>query len=538
MYQLTAFQEKDRRDGSDNGGIGAKAVEKCVRRPTKIDARRDARSYREVLNNVKSFEEGSVNVNKGMSQGEKRRAESECSLNQPNYDKLSDYLSKCVFGQVREVEGLDIVATRLEADGFEIEDVKWLPGYYPAFRTMWLNIVGVPVEGWFESTFKKIAEKWGRVLETSNCNLDVADILVTEKVLVQTSWGETIIERRFIKVNEVVITVHVEEDRYTLFAVEGNHHKDTSREDDNRVPSTLHEDKGQDCSDSEKSSEFEDYDDEGKEVEETQRCNSYNEKFSTNNPEINLNVDNIFLAKVDSGVPEQQLMEDSQEKVNEMSCREDLEVEESKFTDSVCRKSGGEKLKEEGGNIGNGKSTNDNVSFFKKIRAKNERCKASAGLSEQEPKKTKKESTPERVKITEKQIVDTNILEKSNTIGEDDDKPIFEDQYIGCDNSTRKGIIVAKGKKMTNKSSSTTIGGKLSMKIIVDRAKVKGKKKPVGVDASGKNKESIKVATNGRVSSSSILISSDDSARIREIRRKVGFVWKDKGEVGLSQDNI
>ncbi|GJZ12511.1 hypothetical protein Tco_0547741, partial [Tanacetum coccineum] len=123
---------------------------------------------------------------------------------------------------------------------------------------VWLNIVGVPVEGWFESTFKKVAEKWGRVLETSNCNLDEADILVTGKVL----WGETINERRFIKVNGVVIPVQLEEDRYTLFAVEGNHHKDTSSEDDNGVPSELHEDEGQDCSDSVKSSEFEDYDEE------------------------------------------------------------------------------------------------------------------------------------------------------------------------------------------------------------------------------------------------------------------------------------
>ncbi|GKG52388.1 hypothetical protein Tco_0547263, partial [Tanacetum coccineum] len=53
-------------------------------------------------------------------------------------------------------------------------------------------------------------------------------------------------------------------------------------------------------------------------------------------------------------------MEDAQEKVDDMSCREDIEVEESRKTDSVCRKSGGEKLEEEGGNIGNGKSTNDN----------------------------------------------------------------------------------------------------------------------------------------------------------------------------------
>ncbi|GJZ12512.1 transposon TX1 [Tanacetum coccineum] len=71
MYQLTAFRAKDRRDGRGNAGIGAKAIERGARRPTKIGARRDARSYRE-----KKI--------KRMSQGEKNKAESECSLNQPN----------------------------------------------------------------------------------------------------------------------------------------------------------------------------------------------------------------------------------------------------------------------------------------------------------------------------------------------------------------------------------------------------------------------------------------------------------------------
>nr|GEY03823.1 hypothetical protein [Tanacetum cinerariifolium] len=193
-----------------------------------------------------------------------------------------------------------MVAPRLEAEGFGIENVKLLGG---------LELLIKLVEGWFESTFKKVAEKWGRVLETSNCNLDEADILVTE---------------------------NLEEDRYTLFAVEGNHHKDSSSEDDNGVPSALHEDDVQECSDSKKSSECEDYDDEGEEVEETQGCNPRDEKFSTNDPKINLNVDNIFQAEVDSGIPEQRLMEDAHEKVDDMSCREDIEVKESRKTDSVC----------------------------------------------------------------------------------------------------------------------------------------------------------------------------------------------------------
>ncbi|GJV71037.1 RNA-directed DNA polymerase, eukaryota [Tanacetum coccineum] len=159
--------------------------------------------------------------------------------------------------------------------------------------------------------------------------------------------------------------------------------------------------------------------------------------------------------------------------------------------------------------------------------------KASAGLSKEEPTKVERESTFERVNMTEKKIDDkiysVNIIENSNIIGDDDNEPIYEDQYSGCDNSTRRRTSVARGKKVTNKSSSTTPGGKLSMKIMVDRAKVKGKKKPSGVDASGKNKDSIIVATNGSVSSSSISSSSDDSARIREFGKKVGFVWKDKG---------
>ncbi|GKC18289.1 ribonuclease H-like domain-containing protein, partial [Tanacetum coccineum] len=214
MYQLSAFREKDKKDGSCNGGIGAKAVEKGVRRPTKIDTRRDARSYREVLNSVKSFEEGSVNV-------------------------------------------------------------------------------------------------------------------------------------------------QVEEDRHTLFVVKGNHHKDISSKVDNKVPSTLHEDEDQDCNNSKKSCEFEGFGDEGEEVEKTQGYNPHDKK--------------------------------------------DLEAEESRNTDSVYRKGGGEKLEEEGVNLRN--------------------------------------------------------------------------------KNTRRRTSVVKGKKVINKSSSTTPGGKLSMKIIMDRAKFKGKKK-VAVEAS------------------------------------------------------
>nr|GFA84566.1 hypothetical protein [Tanacetum cinerariifolium] len=167
MYQWNTFREKEKKDGRGKGGIGAKVVEKGVQRPTKIGARRDAWSYREVLNNVKSFEEGSVNVNKGQQQ-------------------------------------------------WLVHVQRWLPGYNPAFIIVWLNIVGVPVEG--------------------------------------------------CKVN-------------------------------NKVPSTLHEDKDQDCIDSEKSCEFEGFDDEGEEVEKTNGYNPHDEKVSTNNPNINLSDEMFFQQK-------------------------------------------------------------------------------------------------------------------------------------------------------------------------------------------------------------------------------------------------
>ncbi|GJZ12510.1 RNA-directed DNA polymerase, eukaryota [Tanacetum coccineum] len=86
-------------------------------------------------------------------------------------------------------------------------------------------------------------------------------------------------------------------------------------------------------------------------------------------------------------------------------------------------------------------------------------------------KKVERESTFERVNMmTEKKIDDkiysVNIIEKSNIIGDDDNEPIYEDQYSGCDNSTRRRTSVARGKKVTNKSSSTTPGGKLSRRFM------------------------------------------------------------------------
>ena len=112
-------------------------------------------------------------------------------------------------------------------------------------------------------------------------------------------------------------------------------------------------------------------------------------------------------------------------------------------------------------------------------------------------------------------------------------KPVEEEEY---NKNGKFARISIEGKDKKVNSCGLTPGGKLSMKINKDRSRSKGKKIS-GVGVSMKYGDAKKGFKQGRVSSSSLSISSDESVRIREIRKKVGFVWKDKEESDMNKNS-
>ncbi|GKF09566.1 hypothetical protein Tco_0043790 [Tanacetum coccineum] len=50
---------------------------------------------------------------------------------------------------------------------------KGLPRLHKPERLAWLRVIGVPIHSWEVEFFKKIAQKWGVVVDTENCSLQV-----------------------------------------------------------------------------------------------------------------------------------------------------------------------------------------------------------------------------------------------------------------------------------------------------------------------------------------------------------------------------
>ena len=48
---------------------------------------------------------------------------------------------------------------------------RWSEGFRAPERLVWIKIVGVPLHGWSEELFSKIAGKWRQVLNSCNNNL-------------------------------------------------------------------------------------------------------------------------------------------------------------------------------------------------------------------------------------------------------------------------------------------------------------------------------------------------------------------------------
>ncbi|GKB01740.1 RNA-directed DNA polymerase, eukaryota [Tanacetum coccineum] len=550
---------RERKNIDNREGVHAKEkLEKTKAGEMAYGAWRDNRSYQEVLKTPLKHASKKGNQNKvtkmddhtqqsRMSEAMKDEGISN-SNNTQEYVELvldenrSKYLSKCVIGQVKEVACLDRVTSRLEAEGLEVEEVKllgglellikfrtekmavnlisnveagqyqwlskvhrWLSGYYPVFRSVWLNIFGVPVEGWFESTFKRVASKWGRVLETSNCNLEEADILVTGKVLVQTRSGDTINERRFLKINGLVFPKQIKEDRYTLFAVgTGNNTHDVSSDSDIHL---LH---NEDQDNESERDESDRYDGSEEDDEDEKVVGDSFKHTATSNKEVNL--DEAAMDETASTVPGQTLG------IN-----------------------GGKSY----GVDNNGPDSMDNILGQEKVVMTNggfglEVCnstvieKNTIADADTSNNMEKEDKTLEEVNI--------NLAQPPNTYHEMKKyKKSHQSAKIeGEANEKRKSAEKRRQSQVSNCKS--TLSGKLSMRITKNKRKNKGKiysscssdrkvASEVKINIGTKNEKKKKIDnTFSGVSSSSLSVSTDDSNRIREIGQKSGFVWPEEEE--------
>ncbi|PWA88613.1 hypothetical protein CTI12_AA118510 [Artemisia annua] len=163
-------------------------IEMTRQREVKPGAWRDERSYRDVLHRTKDViakptagMSGSTgSCSKVVGNGTTEDIAQEIVEIEVENGRIK-YLKKCVIGEVGEVESLDLAKSRLEADGREVEDIKllgnldilikfknertvenvlknksldvhqwlsnarkWVAGFSPDRRLVWLNIMGVP----------------------------------------------------------------------------------------------------------------------------------------------------------------------------------------------------------------------------------------------------------------------------------------------------------------------------------------------------------------------------------------------------------
>ncbi|KAJ9538548.1 LOW QUALITY PROTEIN: hypothetical protein OSB04_031281 [Centaurea solstitialis] len=93
-----------------------------------------------------------------------------------------------------------------------VKDIsEWSIGYRATERLVWVNIAGVPLHGWKEEIFESIAEIWGKVISTKNCNLLECDNLAGGKVLICTPLIIPIKEYGHVKIGNMFYWVSVAE---------------------------------------------------------------------------------------------------------------------------------------------------------------------------------------------------------------------------------------------------------------------------------------------------------------------------------------
>lgn len=166
---------------------------------------------------------------------------------QVNKEK-EEYLGASIVGSVKDVDLLDSIGDLCEAEGMEEFETKLIGGLDVLFkcssrknaqkivfdanhglhqwvdnlrlwtrewkqtkRLCWINIQGVPIHGWSESTFRQVADEWGTPTEFANCDFDSTSDVRAGRVLVLTECMEKINttkmlvfngETRMVRINE------------------------------------------------------------------------------------------------------------------------------------------------------------------------------------------------------------------------------------------------------------------------------------------------------------------------------------------------
>ncbi|PWA51450.1 hypothetical protein CTI12_AA427690 [Artemisia annua] len=120
---------------------------------------------------------------------------------------------------------------------------RWSKHYILPGRLTWVNVMGVPVSCWSEHMFKNIVALHGRVIGTSNCNLEGNQNLIVAKVQLHTRNKGLINKSLYIKVFGKNFKINIVEEVGDIMEVDweedGNESKiehmnrDTEKQDEN-----------------------------------------------------------------------------------------------------------------------------------------------------------------------------------------------------------------------------------------------------------------------------------------------------------------
>ncbi|KAJ9553128.1 hypothetical protein OSB04_017173 [Centaurea solstitialis] len=89
---------------------------------------------------------------------------------------------------------------------------RWSVGYKEVERITWLKISRIPLHGWKEEIFTKIANRWRQVLKSRNCNLFDDMVLNEGRIQICTPIRTPIQELGYIKVDNLFYRIVICED--------------------------------------------------------------------------------------------------------------------------------------------------------------------------------------------------------------------------------------------------------------------------------------------------------------------------------------
>ncbi|PWA37518.1 hypothetical protein CTI12_AA589850 [Artemisia annua] len=102
-------------------------------------------------------------------------------------------------------------------------------------RFTWISVSGVPISCWKEGVFKNIAQRWGTVKDSKNCNLYGSQSVIAGRVLIHTCEPALIEETLFIRIGRNRIKIFVREDLKDIIEFEINDAAEKEKEDKNNI---------------------------------------------------------------------------------------------------------------------------------------------------------------------------------------------------------------------------------------------------------------------------------------------------------------